>query len=484
MAILVAVIVITTVLWAPVDVDDLCSLTRIDALQLGWPEAQRRIQAALSDVAEPFIIVGLHRAVEAPTSVPWLVAWREALSWSFESLASGAHANISVHVGSVESAVGAQFGYNALQSGEDFLLGRVRPQHKSKKKFGTFLRSITAQQNPSGHQLFSIGTSLHEPTISPLPQLAPSFPLPDFLSEYDVNGAANWRPIISVGGANRTVAHHTHGRAWLASVQGTKRWFLHPPDAAPSHANRVYAGTPAAWADEAVAHASRCARWRRLLLGARFASLGWLAELLRCGPPPPLICDVARGEALLLPPLWFHATTNPLGPSIAVGHQQSMRMASSSEKMKADLAKVSVIYPHSPHLLRLQSRMTTNGTHGVELLADAVRRNPVDFQARALHLFALVQQYGESGVTTHYDAVLAALRETRMVLRELYVDGIFSKEEVTFVLRSLAAAIEAANDPRAMQAEDASRRIRPFLVVDRERLLRSALEVEAGRALD
>ena len=41
----------------------------------------------------------------------------------------------------------------------------------------------------------------------------------------------------------------------------------------------------------------------------------------------------------------------------------------------------------------------------------------------------------------------------------------------------------AANDPRALQAEDAAQRVRVFASVDRKRLLQGAEDVEAGRRL-
>ena len=480
------VVAAAMMLLAPVDID-LCGVPRIDVINIAdWSVAHKRIMAALSDVSQPFIIAGLDRAAEAPDSVPWLAAWREAFSWSFENLAGGVHANIPVPVRSVGSAVAAQFGYNSLQSAEDFLVGRTYPRVDARVLFGPFLDSVVAAKNANRHQLFSIGKGLEQPEISPLPELSPSFPLPDFLREHSGNRDV-WHPILSIGAAGRAVAHHTHGRAWLVSVRGTKRWFLHPPNAAPHFANRAYAGSPTAWADKAVAHASGCARWRRLI-GSWLASFGTLSRLLGlCDPAPPLICDAARGEALVLPPLWFHATTNVGGASIAVGHQQSMRFGGTA-KIEPELATINATYPDSPHLLRLRSRVATASKRGVELLEQAALRNPVDFQMRTLLIFSLLQQYATSGAVGHYEAVIRELREARTMLRELHANGngIFSGDEVAFILRSMAASIEAANHPRALQGQSpsASQRLRSFMRVDRERLLQSARTVEAGGLLE
>ena len=73
------------------------------------------------------------------------------------------------------------------------------------------------------------------------------------------------------------------------------------------------------------------------------------AAHLNCSVSPPLVCEVGAGDAILLPPFWWHATVNT-APCLAVGHQQSAspnRMYGDSEP---DYKRAEASWPRAAHV--------------------------------------------------------------------------------------------------------------------------------------
>jgi len=124
-----------------------------------------------------------------------------------------------------------------------------------------------------------------------------------------LDGAAD-DPAVSlgVGGRRSGVSFHTHGPAYAETVHGAKRWFLAPPDSRPAfHPDR----SSLSWVAGEYVTALRggCGG------GARADGPGWPARCWAAAGNATVAagvveCTVAEGEALYIPPGWWHATLN------------------------------------------------------------------------------------------------------------------------------------------------------------------------------
>jgi hypothetical protein len=107
---------------------------------------------------------------------------------------------------------------------------------------------------------------------------------------------------------------HNHGRTWIATIHGLKRWFIYPPGYnAPMDIDQKFPPTIAAWK--------------------------WFNEyypLLTDLPKPyqyeqedfskgfrPLECVQRPGDILFIPSLWSHMTLN-IGETVGIGGQEAL----------------------------------------------------------------------------------------------------------------------------------------------------------------
>jgi len=107
--------------------------------------------------------------------------------------------------------------------------------------------------------------------------------------------------VLGVGGRGSGVAFHTHGAAFGETLIGAKQWFLAPPGRRPRFAGDV---TTLQWELE---------RRRAATAAATVKSNGDAsdADASDADASASVVeCVVGEGEAIYVPPQWFHATLN------------------------------------------------------------------------------------------------------------------------------------------------------------------------------
>ena len=97
--------------------------------------------------------------------------------------------------------------------------------------------------------------------------------------------------VLGVGGRGSGVAFHTHGAAFGETILGAKQWYVAAPDRKP----RVNGTVPQL----------RWALGRSAVVAANGA-----AALAGDDNSAVLECEVCEGEAIYVPPRWYHATLN------------------------------------------------------------------------------------------------------------------------------------------------------------------------------
>ncbi len=446
-------------------------LLHVDPLELGWAEAQRVMERELLGSSRPVLLTRLSKMVQREGAEAWEVRWRRAFDWTFSSLAASEHANVSVPLRRVGTTVHTQFNHLALQTAEQFEKGELYLDVEESAPLGGYLEGVAS--GSTSLQLFSIGKGLDDPEIAPLPQLSEDFPIPPFLKAH---GASRWNPLFSAGGAARAVAHHTHGRAWLATVRGSKRWYLHPPNATPGVSDERYVGSPTAWAASAEAKALACRRprWWRLVASWALRAAGRDAAHLNCSVSPPLVCEVRAGDAILLPPFWWHATVNT-APCLAVGHQQSASPNRAYGDSEPDYKRAEASWPRAAHVLDVRASAAATPRERVAAYADSIKTNPYNFATRAQHFRELLGDYAQRGKPRTHDAVVAAISEIEAMLARLKAAGSIGGDEVAYVLQYLALVIEVGRRAEAGGGAWSASRLSSFSA-NRAGLLRRASE--------
>jgi hypothetical protein len=159
--------------------------------------------------------------------------WSHDARWRREEVLDR-FGNLTVWARGVGSAVRAQFGHAALPL-------PVAVQHQgapsrgegplalSLRSFADMLRSGTADDKQ--RVVFDVAASSEATTMMQdawprWPSYFPTITTTD-RTYHDLLGRA--RPALSIGGNGTGLAFHAHGAAWLATLAGTKLWFIVDP---------------------------------------------------------------------------------------------------------------------------------------------------------------------------------------------------------------------------------------------------------------
>ena len=97
--------------------------------------------------------------------------------------------------------------------------------------------------------------------------------------------------MLGIGGRGSGVAFHTHGAAFGETILGAKQWYLSSPEMKPKFNGTV---TQLRWALD------------------RAAAIAASGEAAAAGDENGAVleCEVGEGEAIYVPPRWYHATLN------------------------------------------------------------------------------------------------------------------------------------------------------------------------------
>lgn len=188
------------------------------------------------------------------------------------------YGSLPVAIRDVSSAVRAQFGHARLTD--------YRQSATALTMLGTISELLSGMK--SGNLSMHFDVSGHGELTR---QLMVGTGPPSFVRAPKADLEGSWRSGVSLGARGSGLAFHTHGPAWQITVWGAKLWVLSRKPPAAEYL---------------------------------FSTPGELLRALRRGSiPGTRICVTREGEAMVLPPGYFHATVN-LGETIAVGGQRSL----------------------------------------------------------------------------------------------------------------------------------------------------------------
>eukprot|EP00928_Gymnodinium_smaydae_P043652 TRINITY_DN29204_c0_g1_i1.p1 TRINITY_DN29204_c0_g1~~TRINITY_DN29204_c0_g1_i1.p1 ORF type:complete len:535 (-),score=44.14 TRINITY_DN29204_c0_g1_i1:132-1517(-) len=358
------------------------------------------------------------------------------MNWTWDGLRAK-HGKLQFYVRSVDSSIYSQFSH------EDVPIP-FAPENRTERvdeivPLGKYLRRLDTKKKTG--QIFAIGMpNVPESMLS-------QFPLPDFISTTDF-----FNPIVSIGSSRHAAAFHTHGDAWLATVQGTKRWFLLPPERDATYPIRRYFDSPLNWSAHVAASAQQC-----------HGNATFDVCIMELGLP--LVCDVSRGEGIYVPFAWWHATVN-LGKTLAVGHQRSLSTYDEEELM-AYMHK----YPFSRAAMIAASGISANASKLIETFERFSSLDPKDFFLREQVLQAAANELSyllEGAEGNRLEETQRKVRDIETQVIQLHKDRRISGAEASYVLHRLAAKVF---DASALRSEALRRHGFPKIA---ERLYRHA----------
>eukprot|EP00930_Biecheleria_cincta_P032968 TRINITY_DN22834_c0_g1_i1.p1 TRINITY_DN22834_c0_g1~~TRINITY_DN22834_c0_g1_i1.p1 ORF type:complete len:571 (-),score=91.88 TRINITY_DN22834_c0_g1_i1:30-1742(-) len=154
--------------------------------------------------------------------------------------------------------------------------------------------------------------------------------------------------VISTGPGGNGVGFHKHGIAWLGLHEGTKRWWIYPPDGPPTQ--------------EAYDALALCPAWR-------------LPEAVAMLPVKTRPLEVLQraGEGLFVPGLWWHATLDGPGATLGIGSQRSMAELDVLEDHRQHPESAFAQYHAACELHK------TNEEEAMALFEGAIAREPLNF---------------------------------------------------------------------------------------------------------
>ena len=346
----------------------------------GCHQIPRKHVSTISDPIEDFgggpgIIFGLG---SGGNSLPWLDVWQTgAFRWTWTAFGPEKH-KAKLTMRTTDRAVFAQFSYSDLPTPEDMDQPRAY-RHEGTRTVDEFAAAVAT--NRTSKQLFAWG----QVNFGELPA---NFPQPPFLKE-----GGEWFPLVSIGGAGRSIPFHHHDSTMLATIRGSKRWFLAAPNATPSEMDRELMAPPSSWSTQQYNF--------------------------------HYTCDISRGEALYVPFGWWHATIN-LEDSIAVGYQKRMR-----DEAK-DYLTIFEQFPGARIAEQFFAVQHMEPPDGRIFVDENVKHNPFNFHCRLTRLVRWLEEGGMDPIPLKvYDEV----ETIRKLLEDMLRLGHIVAEEVAFVLQ-------------------------------------------------
>ena len=299
--------------------------------------------------------------------------------------------HVEVPLRSIRGSIFSQFSHQDLPDETRQDEGQ-RMRIDDVKKLGDFLREDSDSPSRPGSQLFVIGGQEKTPLekmMNMIPQRL------DFLPQ------RRWNPLLSIQRGGDGVGWHKHALSWLLQISGEKKWKFSRPGAPPSAVSERFLGPPSMWWND---NAS--------LSAARTCSI-----------------TTARGDLLIIPDRFYHATMNEPGSlNIAVGQQGNIwdgADPSIQSRGAEDYKKLLQFYPSDPSLYQDMALTTKVADESLRYIDKAVSLDPLNFMTQMQSVVLHILHGDSSFVDRRTDELLASLKR-------LHADGIISREEVHY----------------------------------------------------